>query len=146
MLQRNNPSKERSAIIFTASELAEYDYCPLVWWYEKYDPLVAEGSEELFARLVEMEHDHGRAAPALPEYQVIEQLLVRRGAFEAQGQQRAARSEQDEGAAEMEAEGSVSGGNDSGRKLHMLSRLALASLLIALLILALAFLSMFLVI
>ena len=39
-------------------------------------------TEEQFARLVELEHEHGAQAPALPEYQVIEQLLVRKGAFE----------------------------------------------------------------
>jgi hypothetical protein len=36
--------------------------------------------------MVALEHEHGPQAPALPEYQVVEQLLVRRGAFE-EGQQ-----------------------------------------------------------
>jgi hypothetical protein len=68
--------------IFTASEVAEYEYCPLAWWYEQYEPLVSADTEELFARMVELEHEHGPQATTLPEYQVIEQLLVRRGAFE----------------------------------------------------------------
>jgi len=76
----------QSQRIFTASEVAEYDYCPLVWWYEQYEPLVNADTEELFARMVELEHDHGSQATAVPEYQVIEQLLLRRGAFE-EGQQ-----------------------------------------------------------
>ncbi len=33
-----------------------------------------------------MEHEHGQAATTLPEYQVIEQLLLRRGAFEEERQ------------------------------------------------------------
>ena len=72
----------QSQRIFTASEVAEYEYCPLVWWYEQYEPLVNADTEELFARMVELEHDHGSQATAVPEYQVIEQLLLRRGAFE----------------------------------------------------------------
>lgn len=72
--------------MFTATEVAEYEFCPLVWWYEQYEPLVEADNDELFARMVELEHEYGTEAPALPEYQVVEQLLVRRNAFE-QGQQ-----------------------------------------------------------
>ncbi len=71
---------------FTASEIAEYEYCPLAWWFERYDPRARAGTEELFARLVELEHESGQQAPLLPEYQMIEQLLLRRGAFD-EGQQ-----------------------------------------------------------
>jgi hypothetical protein len=39
-------------------------------------------SEDLFARLVELEHEHGSQAPAIPEYQMVEQLLLRKGAFD----------------------------------------------------------------
>ncbi len=74
--------KQQSSRLFTASEVAEYEYCPLAWWYEKHEPLVAADTEELFATMVEMEQERGPQATALPEYQVIEQLLVRRGAFE----------------------------------------------------------------
>src|SRR6266436_7046264 len=79
---RQQPKLLQSQRIFTASEVAEYEYCPLVWWYEQYEPLATADTEELFARMVELEHDHGPQATTLPEYQVIEQLLVRRGAFE----------------------------------------------------------------
>ncbi len=44
-------------------------------------------AEELFARLVELEHENGAQAPALPEYQMIEQILVRKGAFDEGRQQ-----------------------------------------------------------
>ncbi|HKV01871.1 MAG TPA: hypothetical protein VJQ26_07090 [Ktedonobacteraceae bacterium] len=68
--------------LFTASEVAEFEYCPLVWWHEQFEPLAQADNEELFARLVELEHEHGAQAPALPEYRMVEQLLLRRGAFE----------------------------------------------------------------
>ena len=68
--------------LFTASEVAEFEYCPLVWWHEQFEPLAQADNEELFARLVELEHEHGAQAPALPEYKVVEQLLLRSGAFE----------------------------------------------------------------
>lgn len=67
---------------FTASEVAEFEYCPLAWWHEQYEPHTQEEDDELFARMVELEHEHGQQATILPEYQVIEQLLLRRGAFE----------------------------------------------------------------
>ena len=86
---------------FTASEVAEFEYCPLAWWYEQYEPATQEDDEELFARLVEMEQEHGPQAPALPDYQMIEQLLVRRGAFEQGRQQHAEHAEE---VAEMEEE------------------------------------------
>jgi len=67
---------------FTASEVAEFEYCPLVWWHEQFEPLARAGTEELFARLVELEHEHGPQAVTLPEYEVIELLLLRQDAFE----------------------------------------------------------------
>lgn len=142
MQQRNKVKRDKAVQIFTASEVGEYEYCPLVWWYEKYDPLVETGTEELFAHLVALEHEHGAQAPAIPEYQVIEQLLVRRGAFEADGQQRAERAEQDEDAADMEAERADT--PDSGRKIRRLRLFALMALIIAIVLLVLSFLSIFL--
>jgi hypothetical protein len=68
--------------MFTASEVAEFEYCPLAWWHEQFETWAHVGSEELFARLVELEHEHGAQATALPEYRLIEQLLLRRGAFD----------------------------------------------------------------
>ena len=77
--RQHTQSKQR---LFTASEVAEFEYCPLVWWHEQFEPLAQADNEELFARLVELEHEHGAQAPALPEYRMVEQLLLRRGAFE----------------------------------------------------------------
>ncbi len=142
MQQKNKVKRDKALQIFTASEVAEYEYCPLVWWYEKYEPLVETGTEELFAHLVAMEHKHGAQATAIPEYQVIEQLLVRRGAFEADGQQKAENAEQDEDAAEMEAERSdVSTAAHKARRLQLF---ALISLAIGIVCLALALLGIFL--
>ena len=85
-MEQRRKQQHNSQRIFTASEVAEFEYCPLAWWYEQFEPAAQEDTEELFARLVEIEQEHDTQAPAVPEYQMIEQLLVRRGAFE-QGQQ-----------------------------------------------------------
>jgi hypothetical protein len=85
-MQQRRKQQHNSQRIFTASEVAEFEYCPLAWWYDQFEPAAQQDTEELFARLVELEHEHDTQAPMLPEYQMIEQLLVRRGAFE-QGQQ-----------------------------------------------------------
>jgi len=85
-MEQRRKQQHNSQRIFTASEVAEFEYCPLAWWYEQFEPAAQEDTEELFARLVEIEQEHDTQAPTVPEYQMIEQLLVRRGAFE-QGQQ-----------------------------------------------------------
>jgi hypothetical protein len=82
MLSQRYSRQQQKQRIFTASEVAEYEYCQLAWWHEQYEPLASADTEELFARMVELEHDHGPQATTLPEYQVIEQLLLRCGAFE----------------------------------------------------------------
>jgi hypothetical protein len=82
--QKQTQSRQR---LYTASEVAQFEYCPLVWWHEQFEPLAQAGNEDLFARMVELEYEHGAQAPALPEYQMIEQLLLRRGAFEEGRQQ-----------------------------------------------------------
>lgn len=80
--QRQQPEqKQRGQRMFTASEVAEFEYCPLAWWYEQYEWAAKADTEELFARLVELEHEHDTRAPSIPEYQMIEQVLLRRGAF-----------------------------------------------------------------
>jgi len=94
MQQRPHLSHHQSQHIFTAREVAQFEYCPLVWWHEQYEPLLKAGSEELFAELVAMEHDHGPQSTALPHYQVIEQLLVRRGAFDEGHQQHGEHAEE----------------------------------------------------
>ncbi len=85
--KQTSQQKQQQQRIFTASEVAEFEYCPLVWWHEQYEPWAQADSEELFARMVELEHENGAQAPALPEYQMIEQLLVRQGAFDEGKQQ-----------------------------------------------------------
>jgi hypothetical protein len=82
--RRQTQSRQR---LYTASEVAQFEYCPLVWWHEQFEPLAQADNEELFARMVELEYEHGTQATALPEYQMIEQLLLRRGAFEEGRQQ-----------------------------------------------------------
>ena len=115
--------------LFTASEVAEFEYCPLVWWHEQFEPLAQAGSEELFARLVELEHEHGPQAVALPEYEVIEQLLLRMGAFEEGREQHIEHAEEVE-EAEIEARATVRRG---GRAVAILIvvLIVLAVLLIA---------------
>ncbi|WP_126627631.1 hypothetical protein [Dictyobacter alpinus] len=71
--------------IYTAKEVAQYEYCPLVWWHEQYDPAVHADNDALFAQMVEIEQEYGSLAPEMPDYQVIEQILVRRGAFYEDG-------------------------------------------------------------
>src|SRR6266536_4954314 len=85
-MQQRQQSQTKRQRLFTASEVAEFEYCPLVWWHEQYEPLAQVDTEDLFAHLVELEQEHGAQAPALPEYQMVEQLLLRKGAFE-EGQQ-----------------------------------------------------------
>ena len=89
--------------LFRVSEVAEFEYCPLAWWYEQFEPMAQADTEEQFARLVELEHEHGAQAPALPEYQVVEQLLVRKGAFDEGRQQHIEHAEEVEKAQEVPA-------------------------------------------
>src|SRR5712691_10845534 len=86
-MQQRHQSQIKRQRFFTASEVAEFEYCPLVWWHQQFEPMAEADTEELFARLVELEHEHDSQAPALPEYQVVEQLLVRKGAFDEGRQQ-----------------------------------------------------------
>ncbi len=86
-MQQHHKALAREQRLFTASEVANFEYCPLTWWHEQFEPLAQADTEDLFARLVELEHDHGSQAPALPEYRMVEQLLLRRGAFDEGSQQ-----------------------------------------------------------
>ncbi|HYT33607.1 MAG TPA: hypothetical protein VEL69_01110 [Ktedonobacteraceae bacterium] len=105
--QTRQQSHVKSQRLFTASEVAEFEYCPLVWWHQQFEPMAAADTEELFARLVELEHEHDSQAPALPEYQMVEQLLVRKGAFDEGRQQHLEHAEEVE---EIEEEGYVAVG------------------------------------
>jgi len=129
--RRLQQQQYQSQRIFTASEVAEFEYCPLTWWHQQFEPLARADTEEIFARLVELEHEHGPQAPALPEYQVGEQLLLRRGAFEEGKQQHLDHADE---IAEVEAERIevVS----SGDRARTLGRVALVVLALALLLIA----------
>lgn len=115
---------------FTASEVAEYEYCPLAWWFEHYDPRAQADTEELFARLVELEHDSGQQAPMLPEYQMIEQLLLRRGAFDEGQQQHRDHADEIE---EIEEERANVPAASPAASMRILALVALAVLVLALL-------------
>ena len=137
-MQQRGQQQHQSQRIFTASEVAEFEYCPLTWWHQQFEPLAQADTEEIFARLVELEDEHGPQAPALPEYQVGEQLLLRRGAFEEGIQQHQEHADE---VAEIEEERvSVIGSGDSARTL---GRIALVVLLLALLLIVVSVLLTF---
>ncbi len=123
--------------VFNATEVASYDYCPLVWWNEQYEPLVHTDNEELFATLVELENEHGNAAPTLPEYQVIEQILIRRGAFNSAGEP----VEPDEDLVDMDQQEDYNEPIITGDKLRKIQVLAVSTLTIALLFLLVAWIT-----
>ncbi len=112
-MQQSSHTRQRR---FTASEIAEFEYCPLVWWHEQFEPLATADIEELFARLVELEHDYGSQATALPEYDMIEKLLLRAGAFDEGRQQHADHAEE---VAEIEEEARI--GVSTGRYSRLLT-------------------------
>lgn len=122
---------------FTASEVAQFEYCPLVWWYEQYEEAAQTDTDDLFARLVELEHEHDTQAPALPEYQMIEQILVKRGAFDGEGGEGGQASEEDEEMNEVEEERE---GLPDTRALHR--RLLFSSMILAVLAVACILLSL----
>jgi hypothetical protein len=75
--------------IFSASDLAQFEYCPLAWWYEEVSELAQADPEELAQRLEELEDQYPASASAQPEYQVIERLLARANQF-SRGRERQA--------------------------------------------------------
>jgi hypothetical protein len=134
-MQQQQQSQTKRQRLFTASEVAEFEYCPLVWWHEQYEPLAQVDTEDLFARLVELEQEHGAQAPALPEYQMVEQLLLRKGAFDEGQQQHLEHAEEVE---EVQEE-RITTARMSG-KLRALALIAVVILLLALLLIAAAML------
>ena len=123
---------ESRARLFRASEVAEFEYCPLAWWHEQFEPMAQVDTEEQFARLVELEHEHSAQAPALPEYKVIEQLLVRKGAFDVGRQQHIEHAEEVEEAEEVPA------GMTTTRRMRILVVIIMVILVIALLLIVAA--------
>ena len=133
MMQQRNTIQHKSQQLFTATEVAEFEYCPLVWWHQQYEPMASADTEELFARLVELEYEHDTQAPSVPEYQMIEQLLVRKGAFEEGQQQHHAHAEEVEKVQEERITTSF-----TGRNLRTVAIVAILLLVLALLLLAAA--------
>jgi hypothetical protein len=134
-MQQRQQSQTKRQRIFTASEVAEFEYCPLVWWHEQYEPLAQVDTEDLFARLVELEQEHGAQAPSLPEYQMVEQLLLRKGAFEEGQQQHLEHAEEVEEVQEERMTTVRTTGN-----LRVLALIAITVLVVALLLIAAAIL------
>ena len=132
------PQTSTRTRLFTASEIAEFEYCPLAWWHEQFEPWAHAASEELFARLVELEHEHGTQAPVLPEYRLIEQLLLRRGAFDEGRRQHQEHAEAVEDI-EEEIEMEIASGSRSGARGRVLAiaMIVLGSLALLLLVLSL---------
>jgi hypothetical protein len=69
--------------IFSASDLAQFEYCSLAWWYEEFSDLAQADQEELAQRLEELVAEDAATASAQPEYMVIERLLERAIQFAA---------------------------------------------------------------
>ena len=137
-MQQRQQSQIKRQRLFTASEVAEFEYCPLVWWHEQYEPMAQVDTEDLFARLVELEQEHGAQAPALPEYQMVEQLLLRQGAFEEGQQQHLEHAEEVEEVQE-ERGGGIITARTTGN-LRALALIAIVTLVLALLLIAAAIL------
>ena len=106
---------------------------------EQFEPWVHANNGELFARLVELEDEHGTQAPALPEYQMIEQLLLRRGAFD-EGRRQHMEHAEAVADAEEEVEEELRHPQDGLRNTRRLRTAIIALALLALLLLALAWL------
>lgn len=134
MQQRSKPHYQ-SQRLFTASEIASYEYCALSWWHEQFDPMAQGSDDELFARLVELEAEHDAQAPSLSEYQVIEQLLLRRGAFEGENVQSRGQAEEEE----IEEERVITPGSGSAMR-HLRMVILILTALALVLIVASAFL------
>lgn len=130
------PPRQTKTRTFTASQVAEFEYCPLAWWHEQFGPHVHADTDELFARLVELEHEYSAQAPGLPEYRLVEGLLLRRGAFDEgrrQHQEHAEAVEDVEEATEMR----IRPGTQERRHVLLIGALALGALALVLLIVAL---------
>jgi hypothetical protein len=141
-MPRQQKQAQTRTRMFTASEVADFEYCPLAWWHEQFEPWAQADSEELFARLVELEHEHNTQAPALPEYRMIEQLLLRLGAFEEGRRQHREHAtgieENEEDAEELEEE--IRQGSQGSTRSRWLAVVAVLLGLLAILMLVLGLL------
>jgi hypothetical protein len=78
-MQQSMPGEQR---IFSASDVAQFEYCPLAWWYEEMNELAQAEEDELLQHLDELRRTYGPGALADPEYQVLKRLLVRARRYE----------------------------------------------------------------
>src|SRR5260370_1061588 len=85
--------KQQDAPLFSAADVADYEYCSLAWWHDHFEPLALAETEDLVAHLIELEEAFENQAPLQPDYRVIEQLLKRRGAFQHEQEQHHAYSD-----------------------------------------------------
>lgn len=74
-MQQPTPGEQRR--IFSASDVAQFEYCPLAWWYEEMNELAQAEEAELLSHLEELKRAYGPVASANPEYQVLKRLLIR---------------------------------------------------------------------
>jgi hypothetical protein len=79
-MQHPAPGEQRR--IFSASDVAQFEYCPLAWWYEEMNELAQAEEAELLPHLEELKRAYGPAASANPEYQVLKRLFVRARRYE----------------------------------------------------------------
>lgn len=93
-------TRKRADPKFSANEVAEFEYCPLVWWYERFEPVMEQDNEALFAEMVAIEDEYGSEAPNLPDYQFLERLLVQRGATFDNNQEATYHNEEDDDSGE----------------------------------------------
>lgn len=79
-MQQPTPGEPRR--IFSASDVAQFEYCPLAWWYEEMNELAQAEEDELLQHLDELRQVYGPGALADPEYRVFKRLLVRARHYE----------------------------------------------------------------
>lgn len=79
-MQQPMPGEQRR--IFSASDVAQFEYCPLAWWYEEVNELAQAEEDELLRHLEELKRIYGPGASANPEYQVLKRLLVQARRYE----------------------------------------------------------------
>ena len=86
LLEGENPMQQpmpgAQQRIFSASDVAQFEYCPLAWWYEEVNELAQAEEDELLLHLEELKRAYGPAASANVEYQVLKRLLVRARYYE----------------------------------------------------------------
>lgn len=104
-MQQPTPGEQQR--IFSASDVAQFEYCPLAWWYEEVNELAQAEEDELLQHLEELKRAYGPGASTDPEYQVLKRLLARARRYErgaAQHMRYPLRQEAPDSVAEPEAQ------------------------------------------